>query len=79
MSNILSLDKLSEGQCGKVAGIDCPDAALRNKLLSLGLVQGQAVEVCHFAPLGDPMTIKCTGAWLCLRLCEARCIHVMPS
>lgn len=44
---------------------------LRAKLLSMGLVDGQEVEVLHFAPLGDPMTIRVLGFHLALRLNEA--------
>lgn len=74
-----TLDRLEAGCASTICQIDCDDPVLRGKLLSLGMVPGQTVEVCHFAPLGDPMTIRCTGASVALRLSEARCISVKAT
>ena len=79
MKQFVTLDKLAPGARGTVRALKCGNPHLRNKLLSLGIVPGRILEVSHFAPLGDPMTVKCTGFSLALRLSEARCIDVIPS
>ncbi|NMC62826.1 MAG: ferrous iron transport protein A, partial [SAR324 cluster bacterium] len=36
-------------------------------------------EVLQFAPLGDPMIVKCSNCSLALRKDEARCVSVLLS
>jgi len=41
------------------------------KLMEMGCLPGEVVEVERFAPLGDPMAIRVAGYQLCLRKSEA--------
>jgi ferrous iron transport protein A len=70
-----SLDELAVGQSGciqRIAGSD----ALVQRLLEMGLLEGEPVEVIGFAPLGDPMEIRLRDYRLSLRRREAACITV---
>jgi ferrous iron transport protein A len=69
------LDELRPGQSGRVVSIR-GDAALVQRLMDLGLVEGETVEVVAFAPLGDPMEIRVGNSRLSLRRLEARGIAV---
>jgi ferrous iron transport protein A len=46
------------------------------KLMEMGCLPGEVVEVERFAPLGDPMAIRVAGYQLCLRKNEASVIII---
>jgi ferrous iron transport protein A len=52
------------------------DDALAQRLLEMGLLEGEEVEVIGFAPLGDPMEIRLGDYRLSLRRREAARIQV---
>ncbi len=72
------LSSLKVGQRAVVQSLKSSDKMLRNKLLSMGLVAGTALELMCVAPLGDPIKIRTLGYSLSLRLSEARSIEVVP-
>ena len=55
-----------------VAGAD----AVVQRLLEMGLMEGEELEVVGFAPLGDPMEIRLRDYRLSLRRSEAARIAV---
>jgi ferrous iron transport protein A len=65
-----SLDQLVTGQRAVVETIEGNDAILQ-RLLEMGLLEGEEIEVLGFAPLGDPMEILLRGYRLSLRRSEA--------
>lgn len=71
-----TLDTLKSGERAIIQRLVCTNRLLRNKLLSMGLVLGTAIEVTAVAPLGDPINIKLLRSQLSLRLSEAREIIV---
>jgi ferrous iron transport protein A len=73
---MLSLDQLSIGQRAQVAAILGDDAVVQ-RLLEMGLLEGEEVEVMGFAPLGDPMEIRLRDYRLSLRRSEAARIGVI--
>jgi Fe2+ transport system protein FeoA len=75
----VSLNNLAVGESGVVAGIECSEAELRNKLLVMGLVRGAVVTLERVAPLGDPINITLHGFSLLLRRSEAECVRVLPK
>jgi Fe2+ transport system protein FeoA len=76
-SSPVSLDTLRPGEKAIVSFIRLSGSPeLRQKLLIMGLVPGQSVEVMNLAPLGDPMTVRLLGFQLALRLDEAACVVV---
>jgi ferrous iron transport protein A len=70
-----SLDQLRPGQCACVKGL-LGDDALVQRLLEMGLLEGEQVEVIGFAPLGDPMEIRLRDFRLSLRRNEAARVTV---
>ena len=75
-SGIKSLASLQTGEKGLVKGVECANRELRNKLLTMGIVEGAEVEVARIAPIGDPINIKVLGFMLALRLSEAEHIRI---
>src|SRR5688500_18101175 len=70
-----SLDQLAIGQTGLISGVDGGDA-LGQRLLEMGLLEGEPVEVLGFAPLGDPMEVRLRDYRLSLRKREAARVRV---
>ncbi len=65
-----SLDQLQAGQRARIEAVHGDDALLQ-RLLEMGLIEGEEVEVVGFAPLGDPMDIRLRDYRLSLRRREA--------
>ena len=72
-----TLDKLRSGQRGRVLSLQ-GDAALVQRLMELGVLEGEEVEVVGFAPLGDPIEIRLGQTRLSLRRQEAAGIEIHP-
>lgn len=72
-----SLDQLRVGQRAQVTGIAGTDLVVQ-RLLEMGLLEGEEVEVLGFAPLGDPMEIRLRDYRLSLRRAEAARVTVNP-
>jgi len=70
-----SLDQLKTGQKARVEAISGHDALVQ-RLLEMGLLEGEEVEVLGFAPLGDPMEIRLGDYRLSLRRREAARVGV---
>jgi ferrous iron transport protein A len=65
-----SLDQLRKGERARVEAIRGDDAIVQ-RLLEMGLFEGEEVEVIGFAPLGDPLEIRLRDYRLSLRRSEA--------
>jgi len=77
MNNSIMEKKLSELGIGKKAVIksfEKDDIFL--KLMEMGCIPGEEIEVDQVAPLGDPISIIVSGYHLSLRLDEAETILV---
>jgi ferrous iron transport protein A len=72
-----SLDQLRVGQRASIEAIEGSDSVVQ-RLLEMGLLEGEEVEVVGFAPLGDPMEIRLRDYRLSLRRSEAARILVLP-
>jgi ferrous iron transport protein A len=70
-----SLDQLRVGQRARVQAIDGEDALVQ-RLLEMGLLEGEEIEVIGFAPLGDPIEIHLRDYRLSLRRTEAARVAV---
>jgi ferrous iron transport protein A len=73
-----SLDQLKRGQRATVTALHGDDAIVQ-RLLEMGLLEGEEIEVLGFAPLGDPMEIRLRDYRLSLRRSEAARITVTPA
>lgn len=69
---------LRDLQIGKTATIVAVggEGALRQHFLDMGLIQGTAVTVVKYAPMGDPIELRLHGYELTIRLEDAQKIEV---
>jgi len=51
-------------------------AAIRQRLLDMGVTKGTQLKVERHAPLGDPVEVSIKGYYLALRMNEAKEIEV---
>ena len=72
---IPTLDQMRPGQRGRITAIDGDDSLVQ-RLMEMGLLEGEQVEVVSFAPLGDPMEVRLGDYRLSLRRVEAARVHV---
>jgi ferrous iron transport protein A len=72
------LTSLPLGSTATVVEINVPPSS-RARLMEMGLLNGTAVELVRFAPLGDPVEIKVRGYNLTLRKHEAEQIFVRSN
>ncbi|HRS39503.1 MAG TPA: ferrous iron transport protein A, partial [Bacteroidia bacterium] len=68
------LSQLKRGQKDVVERFT--DYALSLKLLEMGCIPGEVVEVLRIAPFGDPIAIAVSGYQLSLRKDEAATVRV---
>ena len=74
MIAIRHVDDLKPGEKGIISGFT--DQELSLKLLEMGCLPGEEVEMSYAAPLGDPICIRVSGYDLTLRLDEAATISL---
>ncbi len=68
---------LKETKSGMVVRIDSVgESALKQRLMTMGLIPGTRVEVLNSAPLGDPIAIRLRSYNLALRRDDAAQIEV---
>jgi ferrous iron transport protein A len=72
-----SLDQLRPGQRGRIEQLLGADT-LTQRLMEMGLLEGDEVEVLAQAPLGDPVEIRLGDSRLSLRRREAARIVITP-
>lgn len=70
------LSDLKLGQKGQILALHNDSAALRRRLLDMGLTTGVIVEIKKIAPLGDPIDIVLRGYELCIRKTEMANIDI---
>ncbi len=70
-----TLADLAPGECGIVTGFHAAGPMVQ-RLMQLGVVEGQPFTVVRSAPLGDPIEIEILGYALSLRRGEARAVSV---
>jgi ferrous iron transport protein A len=71
----MTLDQLRQGQRARINGFLGDDAILQ-RLMEMGLLENEEVEIVGFAPLGDPLEIRLRDYRLSLRRNEAARIRV---
>jgi ferrous iron transport protein A len=70
-----TLAELKLGQRARVEGIQGADA-LSQRLMEMGLLEGEKVELIAVAPLGDPLEIRLNDCRLSLRKAEAARVQI---
>ena len=71
-----TLSALSPGQSGIIVSMDNADAAVRRRLVDMGLTPGTQVTVKKVAPFGDPIEVRVRGYELSLRGADAKQIYI---
>ena len=71
-----SLDRLRPGDRGVIAEL-IGDDPVTVRLLEMGLLPGEPVEVLGVAPLGDPLAIRVRGTRLALRRIDAARVQLV--
>jgi len=71
----MKLSELYPGQKAIIKSIG-DIGELKNRLMELGVLSGEPIQVVRFAPLGDPIEIKTGDEHLALRKEDAQRIEV---
>lgn len=66
----MNLAKLKPGQSGTITSIGSI-GPLRRRLMDMGVLVGERIDVLKVAPMGDPIEVKIKGYSLSLRKKEA--------
>jgi ferrous iron transport protein A len=75
---MLTLDQISPGKRCRVEAL-CGSPALTQRLLELGVLEGEELLVVGRAPLGDPIEIESALTRLSLRRTEAAQVQVVTT
>ncbi|MCQ2786898.1 MAG: ferrous iron transport protein A [Bacilli bacterium] len=70
------LSDLRRGQKCIVLNFHNDNAALRRRLLDMGITKGVIIEIKKIAPLGDPIDIRLRGYELCIRKADMEGIDI---
>ncbi|MNC60970.1 MULTISPECIES: FeoA family protein [Paenibacillus] len=70
----IPLSEASNGSMLRISGIEV-QGVLRRRLLDLGFVVGNAVEVLRRSPLGDPIAFRVSNTTIALRREESSLIY----
>ncbi|QDT29117.1 FeoA domain protein [Gimesia panareensis] len=71
----MTLNQIVKGQIARITNISGEDA-ISIRLMEMGLIDGERIQLLGKAPLGDPLEFAIRGYRLSLRLNEARCVEV---
>ena len=71
----MTLDQLRQGQRARIDSFIGDDLILQ-RLMEMGLLEDEELELVGFAPMGDPMEIRLRDYRLSLRRSEAARIRV---
>ncbi len=78
MMDVTPLASLIPGQAGVISELHGDDS-LRVRLMEMGLIRGETVQVLKYAPLGDPVELDIAGYHLSIRKRDAERILVSPT
>jgi Fe2+ transport system protein FeoA len=70
-----ALSELRAEQQARIDRIDGTDAVTQ-RLMEMGVLEGETVKIVRFAPLGDPMEVRLGDYLLSLRKAEAARVFV---
>lgn len=68
---------LKDTKPGMIVRIDAlGESALKQRLMTMGLIPGTRVEILNSAPLGDPIALRLRSYNLAMRKDDAACVQV---
>jgi len=71
-------DLTAAGQRGRIVEVTGDDA-ISVRLMEMGLIDGEEIELIGFAPLGDPAEYRIRGYRLSLRKAEAARVLILKA
>lgn len=74
----MTLDEIAMGAKARILDVSGDDT-LAVRLMEMGLIEGEEIELIGAAPFGDPLEFSVRGYRLSLRKNEARRVTVEPS
>lgn len=72
----MTLQDIIRGKQYIIQSIATLDQALTSKILALGIIPGECIELMHKAPLGDPMQIKVGATYISIRRKDGQFVEV---
>jgi ferrous iron transport protein A len=72
-----TLDRLTLGRRGRIVAVSGEDGLVQ-RLMEMGMLEGDEVEVLAVAPLGGPLEVRLGDYRLSLRRSEAARIEIEP-
>ena len=72
-----SLNELGQGESAIIVEI-LGDDVIASRLMEMGLIEGEEIELLGAAPLGDPLEFSVRGYRLSLRANEAKRVIIKP-
>lgn len=72
--SVIPLSEAANGSLLRISGIEV-QGVLRRRLLDLGFVTGNTVEVLRRSPLGDPIAFRVSNTTIALRSEESSLIY----
>ncbi len=72
---VMTLNQIVKGQVARITQINGEDA-ISIRLMEMGLIDGEQIQLLGKAPLGDPLEFSVRGYRLSLRMNEAKCVEV---
>ena len=73
----MTLDQIARGSVARILDVTGDDT-LSLRLMEMGLIEGEQIELIGAAPLGDPLEFSVRGYRLSLRAAEAKRVIVEP-
>ena len=70
-----TLDRLTPGHRGRIVALS-GEPALVQRLMEMGMLEGDEVELLAVAPLGDPLEVRLGDYRLSLRRADAALVEV---
>lgn len=72
----MTLQDIKPGTQYFIRAINTLDQALTSKILALGMIPGEQVELMHKAPLGDPMQLKVGSTYISIRKKDGQFVDI---
>lgn len=72
----MTLQHMIQNKQYVIRNIASVDQALVSKILALGMIPGEQVQLLHNAPLGDPMQIKAGSTYISIRRKDSQFIEI---
>ncbi len=74
-----TLKDLKPGEKGIISGLKDGNPSLISRVMALGIVPGERVEVLRHAPLGDPMQVRAGSTFISIRRADSVLIDIAPA